>query len=144
MNRKNKIFSNTLLPICINEGCNKNVHVRKYNQDGSIDCRTECYTCHRGGRNRPGVKQHKKDYCENIDGRLEFKCEAVIINGCQLEMDHIDGDRFNNVPENVQTLCKNCHAIKTRTSGDNANNRNKTTLEMLNGSYVSPLESFGV
>ena len=129
---------------CINEGCFKDRH-----PIGNGRTRAVCYRCYGAQRKKwdynPGVKPFvKKDYCENIDGRLGYKCTATIIDKCQIDMDHIDGDRFNNVPENVQTLCKNCHAIKTRTSGDNANNRNKTTLEMLNGSYVSPLESFGV
>ena len=95
----------------------------------------------KGGRNRPGVKPHKKTFCENNDGRLGFKCDATIINECQLEMDHIDGDRFNNVPENVQTLCRNCHAIKTKMFGDCKNNREKTSLEEINRTYISPLEN---
>ena len=36
------------------------------------------------------------------------------------EVDHIDGDSHNNDPENLQTLCKPCHARKTRTE-QNAN-----------------------
>jgi len=33
-----------------------------------------------------------------------------------LDVDHIDGDRRNNVLENLQILCVMCHAIKTRKS----------------------------
>lgn len=32
----------------------------------------------------------------------------------QLDVDHIDGDRGNNQLNNLQTLCKPCHKIKTR------------------------------
>ena len=102
-----------VVPECINHGCGNKVHTRKINKNGTRDIRAECNKCHLGGRNRPGVTPHKKDYCENIDGRLGFKCTATIIDGCQLELDHIDGDRWNNVPENVQTLCRNCHGEKT-------------------------------
>ena len=76
-----------------------------------------------GGRNRPGVTPHKKKYCENIDERLGFKCVADITDSCMLEMDHIDGERWNNVPENVQTLCRNCHAYKTKYNGDTINTK---------------------
>ena len=82
-----------------------------------------------GGRNRPGVTPHKKDYCENIDGRLGFKCTATIIDGCQLELDHIDGDRWHNVPKNAQTFCSNCHSIKTKFHGDCKSNKQSKTLE---------------
>ena len=40
-----------------------------------------------------------------------------------LEMDHIDSDKWNNVPDNVQTLCRNCHAYKTKYNGDSKNNK---------------------
>jgi 5-methylcytosine-specific restriction protein A len=29
------------------------------------------------------------------------------------EVDHIDGDSFNNKPSNMQSLCKPCHSAKT-------------------------------
>ena len=130
-----------MFPICINDGCGGKVHTRKINKNGTRDIRTECYQCHKGNRNRPGVTPHKKEFCENRDKRLGFRCDATIINECQLEMDHIDGDRFNNVPENVQTLCRNCHAIKTKMFGDCKNNREKTSLEVINRTYISPLEN---
>jgi 5-methylcytosine-specific restriction endonuclease McrA len=28
-------------------------------------------------------------------------------------VDHIDGNHSNNDPANLQTLCKNCHSLKT-------------------------------
>lgn len=32
---------------------------------------------------------------------------------CQLDIDHVDGDHTNNNPINLQTLCANCHRLKT-------------------------------
>jgi 5-methylcytosine-specific restriction protein A len=29
------------------------------------------------------------------------------------EVDHVDGDSFNNAPSNLQSLCKPCHSAKT-------------------------------
>lgn len=31
----------------------------------------------------------------------------------KLEVDHIDGNPFNNADENLQTLCVECHDMKT-------------------------------
>ena len=110
-------------PKCINDGCGNKVHTRKINKNGTRDTRSECNACHLGGRKRPGVIQHKKTYCENIDDRLGFICKAEIKDPCQLEMDHKDGDSYNNVSKNVQTLCRDCHAYKTKLNGDSKNNK---------------------
>jgi|TARA_Y100000310_G_scaffold310446_1_gene355704 5-methylcytosine-specific restriction endonuclease McrA len=125
--KKNKSW--LVEPECINDGCGNKVHTRRINKNRTRDVRSECYKCHLGGRKRPGVTPHKKEYCENIDGRLGFECTATIIDGCQLDLDHIDGDRWHNVPENVQTLCGNCHSMKTKFSGDSRNNKQSKTLE---------------
>jgi 5-methylcytosine-specific restriction endonuclease McrA len=47
----------------------------------------------------------KKTYCELCG----FKAE----HSCQLDVDHVDGDHSNNNPDNLQTLCANCHRLKT-------------------------------
>jgi hypothetical protein len=62
---------------------------------------------------REGVIPIKKNYCENRDSRLGFKCDATIIHRRQLDMDHINGDHHFNLATNIQTLCKNCHSQKT-------------------------------
>jgi len=53
---------------------------------------------------------HKKNTCE--------KCGFIPVHISQLDVDHIDGDRWNNDPINLQTLCANCHRLKTHLSGD--------------------------
>lgn len=49
--------------------------------------------------------KHKKTFCEN--------CGFIPIDKCQLDVDHIDGNHSNNNLENLQTLCANCHRLKT-------------------------------
>lgn len=46
------------------------------------------------------------------------KCGFVPVDGCQMDIDHIDGDRTNNNPENKQLLCANCHRLKTQVNRD--------------------------
>lgn len=36
----------------------------------------------------------------------------------QLDMDHVDGNRLNNDASNLQTLCANCHRLKTHEKRD--------------------------
>lgn len=65
-------------------------------------------------------KKYRKDYCENIDSRLGFKCTTTIINPLwQIEVDHKDGDRTNNEPQNLQSLCSCCHKYKTMINEEN-------------------------
>jgi 5-methylcytosine-specific restriction endonuclease McrA len=40
-------------------------------------------------------------------------CGFIPLHKCQLDVDHIDGDHSNNNPDNLQTLCANCHRLKT-------------------------------
>ncbi len=49
---------------------------------------------------------NKKTYCE----RCGFQPE----DPCQLDVDHINCDRSDNSPQNLQTLCSNCHRLKTK------------------------------
>lgn len=45
-----------------------------------------------------------------------------------ITVDHIDGNHENNEPENLQTLCSNCHNIKTIENGDNLTPSNQNIL----------------
>ena len=60
----------------------------------------------------------RKDYCENIDGRLGFTCTTTIAWSGMLDVDHKDGNHLNNDLENFQTLCKCCHSYKTNMEKD--------------------------
>ena len=51
-----------------------------------------------------GYRKHKKDVCESCGFRG---------HSCQLDVDHIDGNHNNHDPTNLQTLCANCHRLKT-------------------------------
>jgi ribosomal protein S27AE len=52
----------------------------------------------------------KKTFCE--------KCGFLAEHECQLDIDHIDGNRKNGSLENLQTLCANCHRLKTLLNKD--------------------------
>lgn len=65
-------------------------------------------------------RKHRKEHCENRDGRLGFKCRYKIRHSAQLQVDHIDGNPKNNNPKNLQTLCSNCHCYKTHMNKDYA------------------------
>jgi hypothetical protein len=89
-NRKDKVY-------CCNT-CQKSASKRRQ-PDWSVKHRARTKL-----RQRP-YSVHKKDFCEC--------CGFKAIHPCQLDVDHIDGDHKNNEPDNLQTLCSNCHRLKT-------------------------------
>lgn len=65
-------------------------------------------------------KKYRKSFCENVDGRLGYKCTSTIVaERWQLEVDHIDGENSNNDISNLQTLCACCHRYKTMLNEEN-------------------------
>lgn len=110
------------LPICVNTGCNNDVVVREWKY---WSWKSECSRCTRArkeGITVPGVKIHKKTFCENKDGHLGFKCP---VNPTlwkdyleSLHLDHKDGDHMNNTHTNVLTYCNLCHTRKSKNDGD--------------------------
>ena len=80
------------------------------------------YICNRCDHDfRSPYRKHLKTYCENQSGILGYECTAKIVDRCQLTVDHINGDKDNHNPENLITLCFNCHMYKTKKNGDNTN-----------------------
>ena len=98
------------MSICKVPGCtDRGQHTGHYRKDGSTVYRDYCFFHH---SQRLGNVTDKKSFCENVDGRLGFICTTKIHNRTQLDIDHIDRDRDNNDPENLQTLCACCHRMK--------------------------------
>ena len=73
-----------------------------------------CNACYRNraawANGDTSYRQHKKGTCE--------LCGFIPVHSHQLDVDHIDGNRDNNNVENLQTLCANCHRLKTWTNRD--------------------------
>jgi len=55
-------------------------------------------------------RRYKKACCES--------CGFVAEHACQLDVDHVDGNGLNHDLSNLQTLCANCHRLKTHIAGD--------------------------
>lgn len=128
--QKQKYFDQGLsLPKCINIGCDNDVAVRNWS---NWSFKTECSRCQRIRKNNQvveGITIHKKKYCENIDGHLGFKCPVPNKEnwigfeiGC-LDLDHLDGNHYNNHIDNVKTYCKLCHNRKSIENGDCSNKK---------------------
>jgi 5-methylcytosine-specific restriction endonuclease McrA len=73
---------------------------------------------HRNGLGKLEVTAVKKRIgCQNTDGHLGWKC-AGTHDPDVLTFDHVDGNKHNVTPENIEILCANCHNKKTKVNGD--------------------------
>lgn len=94
-----------MIPKC---GCGANADLKGVGKTGKKYYRTRCKSC------RKEAYKAKKGYCE--------RCLTVPKDKSLLDVDHIDGNASNNEIQNLQTLCKTCHKVKTRENGDYKNN----------------------
>ena len=88
-------------PLC---NCGNVKEMQGYSPYGTVMYRSSCTTCRKRG------KRQKADKCS--------KCGFIPEDLVQLDVDHIDGNRCNNDPSNIQTLCANCHRLKTKQNMD--------------------------
>ena len=69
--------------------------------------------------------------CENIDAHHGFVCTSNITDASQLDVNHKDGNRHNQVKENLEILCKVCHM---RVTVDNGHHTTRYTNQV----YLDP------
>lgn len=62
-------------------------------------------------------RNKKVPYTKYKDTKCAY-CNFIPLHECQLDVDHIDGNHKNNSIDNLQTLCANCHRLKTYTNKD--------------------------
>lgn len=51
--------------------------------------------------------------CNNKGQYGIVKCSSVILDPCQLDINHIDGNNDNRDESNIEVLCSNCHRLVT-------------------------------
>ena len=106
---------------CDTEGCKSQQRKKHKRLDGTQCYSKYCSRCERimySGEVLKGVYRSesgeaKFDY-RSVKSDTCTKCGWVADDKCQLDVDHIDGDHSNNSLDNLQTLCANCHRLKTK------------------------------
>lgn len=105
------------------------------------------HTCRMEYKNKIFIEdwQNGKTSGVNIDGSLktqlrnyllqvhDYKCESCGFSGTNqytgnsiLQIHHIDGNVYNDRPDNLQVLCPNCHAL---TENFGSRNKNSTRVD---------------
>lgn len=87
--------------------CDK--EIEKYQRD--IDrntlhyCSRECYNNRNKGKLKK-IKRHTKYYDNLLSHSI---CTCGVSSFYLLQIHHIDGNNKNNIPENLEVVCSNCH-----------------------------------
>jgi hypothetical protein len=126
--RKDPLKSTAEILKALTIKCHCGKPLTKYKGPGEQQCCRECQKNLKeyGGTGVIGVKHShgKLRCCAKCGYTPELDPENIaaangdalhlntIMRGC-LEVDHIDGDHWNEKPENKQTLCVLCHRKKT-------------------------------
>ena len=66
--------------------------------------------------------------CENSDGHHGFFChhaDKKFKIKEQLDINHKDGNRYNNALANLESICKCCHAVVTKNENHSKPNKYK-------------------
>ena len=107
-----KLEATSIRSICV--VCQKNPQKRSGHGYKSIcsPCSKRLYEPTRNQR----VDKQKRPYRSFVKDQCE-RCGFVPEHICQLDVDHKDGNHSNNEEANLQTLCANCHRLKTRLQG---------------------------
>jgi hypothetical protein len=92
-------------------------------KDGSPRYRKKCHRCAGRTRNLLSVKQRKyySSYLRKLELMQCEECGFKAEHPCQLDVDHIDGNKENNDLTNHKILCSNCHRLKTVKNNDHLN-----------------------
>jgi hypothetical protein len=85
-------------------GCGRPTEIKDKDSQGRPKYRSQC------SRWREQARKYPTDKCEG--------CGLLNDGTGNIDRDHIDGNRSNNEFSNLQALCKDCHKVKTKVSGD--------------------------
>jgi len=108
-------------PKCQLDGCDNDAKFEYQYNDGTWKWRVRhgkiICQAHQKSSWHPYLR-HRKSHCENVSGFLGFKCTTNIYWNGMLDVDHKNGNPGDNRKQNLQTLCKCCHAYKTHKNKD--------------------------
>lgn len=123
-------FYSDIMPQAICQECDKDFKFTIGSSTGKY-C---CWDCTKAGQ----AKERRKRFLEGkMTSRSDMKNHLADMQGWKcvscgytewlghpipLELDHIDGDAGNNIPDNLRLLCPTCHALTPTHKAKNRGN----------------------
>jgi len=90
---------------------------RNYGKRGWICQKAKQQRNHKSAKKTGKTRFYNRSYRKHVENKC-FRCGFIPEDSCQLDVDHIDGNHKNNNLENLQTLCSNCHRLKTKLNNE--------------------------
>ena len=137
LKRANKLGHDSIAEMKFEADCKKALKAGFKDKDGNPDVIGWRNSTHR-------YLKFRKDYCENIDGRLGVVCTTTVMCSANLTVDHINGNNRDDTPGNHQTFCQCCHTYKTFLNGDNKSPGVKTMKHMSDEEAMKYFEAYNV
>jgi hypothetical protein len=110
-------------PICCEPECVNPCKLSRIQKNGTRSWKIRCASHHDMLYIKSKkYKASKGNRCENYDGvvvGMPCSTNNKILPREALDVDHKDGDKQNDDKSNYWTLCKCCHATKTKNHGEN-------------------------
>jgi len=114
-------MTNLWAPKCALPDCIERVsYHKKYDRTGqqAPGYKWKMFCEYHRGKGKTAIDNWKINQgCSNTDAHHGFKCTSHITKPGQLDVNHIDGDRHNNNPANLEVLCRVCHQRVTTDNG---------------------------
>jgi hypothetical protein len=101
------------------------------NRKDKVYCTRNCKQKASSRRTGRGWKHQRKHWIGFKDYVRKTSCELCGFlpqHICQLDVDHKDGNNKNNDHSNLQTICANCHRLKTYLNKDWENKEPKNIV----------------
>lgn len=131
---------------CANWGCNQPVCYSRGSKDNPIRPRSVCSNCHKASYGAaqlmPGVTAFKQNRCSNEDAHLGFACSmdlTVLPSWAKgyTEIDHKDGNAFDNRRDNLEELCVVCHKLKSIRQGDYRKRKGSAPIQLVSDNHFN-------
>lgn len=104
--------------------CNNLAHFRRKSKLGFNQYHPYCASCIKENKKKYKYEPKPRSYRKHLKETCEC-CGFKPIHTCQLDIDHRDGNHKNNDIKNLQTLCANCHRLKSYLNKDYFPSKNK-------------------
>lgn len=128
----NKVLTGNKQLVCSNE-CRSNYNYIEYIKRWKLGKETGSFS---NGRYHKYIKRYLFAKFGSKCTRCGWSGRNEVTGNIMLEVEHLDGNQFNNIETNLDLICPNCHSLTSTFRGANIKNKAKFREEFNKNSSV--------